>query len=80
MLKFDGAQDFHISAIHEWIYKNADGEKGLTFIVTCWVVWKAQNVAVFNDENWEEWHIINQIHAQTATILHALPSSSFNRV
>lgn len=79
ILKFSDNHNFFNYDMGNWIYKNADIEHGITFIVACWMIWKAINAAVFTDKNWEDWHTVNQIHVQSETIRCTLQSSASNR-
>lgn len=28
----------------------------------CWLIWKRRNDAIFNDNKWTDWFMLNQIH------------------
>ncbi|KAG5051459.1 hypothetical protein GLYMA_02G110900v4 [Glycine max] len=44
-----------------WIQRFSNHCKGSLFACTCWFLWRVHNVHVFEDKEWPEWYIINQI-------------------
>jgi len=51
-----------------WILSNARGSNGTLFIVTCWILWRRRNEALFNDVNLQHWEILSHIHMLVSDI------------
>lgn len=62
-----------------WIRSNLAGTQSTLFAVSCWVLWKAHNNEVFNDQRWTIWYILNQIIATKHSILRSFMSKPQRR-
>lgn len=47
---------------------NIDGQHGVQFAITCWILWKARNAEIFTDKAWDHWFIINQINTLSQVV------------
>lgn len=71
---WEALQLFHlfdpaISDVTIWVQTNSMADYGVTFILTCWFIWRSRNEQVFNDTCWPTWLIINKIKSELDIIL-----------
>lgn len=63
-LSYFGSSSF-LYYLLQWLdrIKNGINDSNVTvFAVTCWILWRSRNKEVFNDNKWNVWHILRQIH------------------
>lgn len=68
-------QDFDLPNCNNWLRSQLCTAHASLFAVSCWIIWKARNHEVFNDQRWSEWQLINQIITLMKTINTCFPSS-----
>lgn len=78
-LGFTLLPNFFVDDYGNWMQGFASQDRGIVFIVTCWVIWRARNQYVFEDIQWSIWTILNKIRTHHEAIMSAYGSSSFSR-
>lgn len=59
------SDSWHISS---WIRNNVNGNSGILFYVACWIIWKARNREIFQDNTWNHWNVLHQIQNPVSLI------------
>ena len=55
--------NFNSQDLNWWFKHYAFASNGNIFVITCWVLWKAQNHKVFNGDDWVNWVCLSHIYS-----------------
>lgn len=78
-LGFTHLPGFFGTDFREWLKTFALHLRGTVFVVICWSIWCARNEAIFANNNWSVWTILNKIRSHHDTITTVYGHSSLSR-